>query len=346
MCTQSQIGARRDAAGTVADTGAWAREATTRALEGIARCDHWRSAMTEAFGPFEVHPGSGRFGGSLRYTRRAGLQFTDLHYAGQSIERTRGNVSSLTEEFYTFGRPISGPLRVERPGETFVVEPGCLYLMNQSLPYRAHAEDRGFRSVSISIPSSALLLRSRHLRPFYRIDLNGGAPAGTMLDSYFKHIFENLGAWSETDLSGISERFLDLLVMFLDGARDAPLCADDSSVTLAHRQRILSYIRLHLADPELSPERIAQGCGISLRYFYKIMRAAGMSAESHIIERRLDKCRELLVSPLQRHLGIAELCFRCGFRHQAHFSRLFKQRFGDTPRAYRARHLRAATTPD
>lgn len=321
-------------------------EFTNLAIAGVGRCEHWRAAMAEAFGPFEVRPGGEDFAGRMRYARRVGLQFNDLHYAGQSIERTRGNVARLADEFYTFGRPLTGPLHVMRCGSEFEVGPGCLYLMNQSLPYQAFADgDGGFRSLSISIPSSALLLRTRHLAPFYKIDLTGGSPRGAMLDSYLDHIFDNLESWSDAELEEICDRFLDLVVLFLTQENDRPACMEDSSVTVAHRSRIFAYIKLHLSDPDLDPEKIAGGCGISLSYFYRILKVADISAESYIFERRLEKCRDLLASPLLRHCGIAELCYQCGFRHAAHFSRLFKRRFGETPRDYRARIMGSSAKP-
>ncbi len=312
---------------------------TSLAVSGIDRYENWRAAMADAFGPFEVQPRDTRFNGQLRYVRRAGLQFNDLRYAGQNIERTRGNASRLNEEFYTFGLPVSGPLTVERRGECFDVAPGCLYLMNQGLPYKALAQgEQGFRSLSISIPSSALLLRSRNLPAFCKLDV-AASPGGAMLRSYLGHIFDHLDSWTEKELFSICEHFIDLVAMFLIRNEECEVSESDSSVTVAHRARILAYIKLHLADPELDAERIAQGCSISTSYLYKILRKIDVSADAYLYEQRLGKARELLASPAQRHCSIAELCFRCGFRQPAHFSRLFKARYGESPRAYRARML-------
>ena len=78
------------------------------ASAGADRRDAWRAALADAFGPFEVHGGKpGHFAGHVRYARRASLQFNDLHYQGQRLERTPGNVSRLDQEFYTFGLPLA-----------------------------------------------------------------------------------------------------------------------------------------------------------------------------------------------------------------------------------------------
>ncbi|MNT79221.1 HTH-type transcriptional activator RhaS [compost metagenome] len=86
----------------------------------------------------------------------------------------------------------------------------------------------------------------------------------------------------------------------------------------------------------MAPSQVAQGCGVSVAYLHRILRAGGLSVESFIFELRLEKCRELLLDARHRHRSIAELAYQVGFSHPSHFSRLFKQRFGMTPRDLRA----------
>ncbi|WZB69591.1 helix-turn-helix domain-containing protein [Achromobacter xylosoxidans] len=305
---------------------------------GAERYDRWREALADAFGPFEVHHGKpAQFAGHVRYARRASLQFNDLHYQGQQLERTAGNVSRLDQEFYTFGLPLSGPLAVVQQGREFQVEPGCVYLMNQSLPYQATALGQaGYRSLSVSFPRSALSQRDSRIGAFHKLRIDDGSPRGAMLASYMDHLFKGMDGWSDGEVAELGERLIDLIALFMVQDGQAQASASDSSVTLAHRQRALAYMRQHLADPDLSPQRVADGCGLSVAYLHRILRAGGTS-EAFIFEERLERCRELLLNPLHRHRSIAELAYQAGFSHPSHFSRLFKRRFGMTPRDWRAR---------
>jgi len=305
---------------------------------GPGRRAAWRAALSDAFGPFEVHHGdAGDFAGHLRYVRRASLQFNDLHYQGQKLERTAGNVSRLDQEFYTFGLPLAGPLAVRQRGREFQVEPGCVYLMNQSLPYQATAQGAaGYRSLSVSFPRSALAQRDSRVGAFHKLRVDDGSPRGALLASYMEHLFSGIGSWSDAEVAELGERLIDLIVLFLVQPGQGQASEADSSVTVAHRQRALAYIRQHLADPALSPQRVAQGCGVSVAYLHRILRAGGLTAESFIFEQRLERCRELLLSPRHRHRSIAELAYQAGFAHPSHFSRMFKRRFGMTPRDLRA----------
>ncbi|MFQ1062996.1 AraC-like ligand-binding domain-containing protein [Bordetella trematum] len=312
--------------------------ATTQ-VDPRRRLDSWREALADAFGPFEVHAGQGRgaFAGRLRYLRRANLQFNDLHYQGQKLERTRGNVSQLDEEFYTFGLPLAGPLAVLQEGRRFEVEPGCVYLMNQSAPYQAVAQgEGGYRSLSISFPRAALAQRAGRLESFYKLRVDDGGPQGLLLKSYLDHLLGGMPAWSEAEVGALGEHLIDLIVLFLVQSQAAQASELDSSVTLAHRERALAYMRRQLSDPALTPALVAQACGISLSYLHRIFQAAGLGVESQLYVLRLEHCRRLLQDPVHAHRSIAELAFQSGFAHAAHFSRQFRQRFGMTAREYRA----------
>jgi transcriptional regulator GlxA family with amidase domain len=100
--------------------------------------------------------------------------------------------------------------------------------------------------------------------------------------------------------------------------------------------RIKAYIASHLAEPELSVEKIAHACRISLRglHRYFAQDAAG-SVSSYLWQQRLVRCAEMLRDPRHAHRSITDVCFSCGFSSSSHFSRLFKGRFGVPPVHYR-----------
>jgi AraC-like DNA-binding protein len=62
-------------------------------------------------------------------------------------------------------------------------------------------------------------------------------------------------------------------------------------------------------------------------------RQFGMSAKQWLMEQRLRRARELLLSSQKR---IIEIALECGFSHHAHFTGAFKKRFNCCPVALRA----------
>ena len=105
---------------------------------------------------------------------------------------------------------------------------------------------------------------------------------------------------------------------------------DDQSI------RVKAYIELRLADPELSVERIAHACNISVRGLHRLFAEDPTgSVSSYLWGRRLIRCAEVLRDPSQAHRAITDVCFSYGFSSSSHFSRLFKDRFGVPPARYR-----------
>ena len=105
--------------------------------------------------------------------------------------------------------------------------------------------------------------------------------------------------------------------------------------------RVKAYIEANLANRELSVERIAHACSISVRGLHRLFAEdpAG-SVSRYLWQRRLIRCAEVLRDPSQAHRSITDVCFSYGFSSSSHFSRLFKDWFGVSPGHYRsARNL-------
>jgi AraC-like DNA-binding protein len=103
-------------------------------------------------------------------------------------------------------------------------------------------------------------------------------------------------------------------------------------------QRIKHFARSRLADPELKPEMLAQQHHISLRYLQKLFQEHGQSPASWIRDERLHRCCTELRDPRLAHLTIAMIGERSGLYGASHFSRLFRERYGLSPRTYRRDH--------
>lgn len=101
------------------------------------------------------------------------------------------------------------------------------------------------------------------------------------------------------------------------------------------RGRIQSYIRRNLANPELTIERIADRMQCTKRYLHKVFSDEDETLNQYIWSQRLELCRNRLSRPDLAERSITEIAFDCGFSNAAHFSRSFRARFGECPRAYR-----------
>ncbi|MFJ6695125.1 AraC family transcriptional regulator [Streptomyces sp. NPDC091272] len=102
--------------------------------------------------------------------------------------------------------------------------------------------------------------------------------------------------------------------------------------------RIESYVHGHLADSDLTPERIAAAHAVSVRKLYQLLSTEGLSLEQWLITERLTKAHRMLASPRYDRLTVAAVAARCGFRSPSHFSRRFQAAYGAAPGEWRRRH--------
>jgi AraC-like DNA-binding protein len=99
--------------------------------------------------------------------------------------------------------------------------------------------------------------------------------------------------------------------------------------------RIRCFIEDNLDDPDLGPETIAAACHISVGYLHKLFRTESTSVSRTIRDRRLEQCRRDLIAPTTRTTTISTIGAHWGFLDAAHFSRVFKETYGLSPREYR-----------
>jgi AraC-like DNA-binding protein len=97
---------------------------------------------------------------------------------------------------------------------------------------------------------------------------------------------------------------------------------------------IRAYIDRHLTDPRLCPESVAEAAGVSDRHLRRLFEVEGTTPARYIQRRRLDRAHALLTASGSAGGAagtVAEVAYGCGFASQSHFTRVFRERFGQTP---------------
>lgn len=111
---------------------------------------------------------------------------------------------------------------------------------------------------------------------------------------------------------------------------------EQKSLVETRHDALVESIRKYIGDrftEELSLKAIAAEFKLSQGYLGTIFKeSVGVSVLDYINHIRLDRSAELL---LQTELSIGEIMERTGFHNESSFYKLFKRRFGATPKAYR-----------
>ena len=141
-----------------------------------------------------------------------------------------------------------------------------------------------------------------------------------------------------------SEAILDLVASaYAPLARSCP----HSSHAVARREQVRGFIESHLHDPRLTPTSAAEALRMSPRYLHQIFNDDAETLARYILRRRLEECARLLVDAGHDGRTVTEIAFQYGFNDASHFGRVFRERYGVTPRQYRERaESLAAGRPD
>jgi AraC family transcriptional regulator len=95
----------------------------------------------------------------------------------------------------------------------------------------------------------------------------------------------------------------------------------------------IDYIGDNLANKDLTLAEVADAAHMSPYHFSRLFKeSTGLSPHRYVIERRVQRAKELLRSTA---LPIAEIALLCGFANQSHLNRHFKRLFGVNPKALR-----------
>jgi AraC-like DNA-binding protein len=109
-----------------------------------------------------------------------------------------------------------------------------------------------------------------------------------------------------------------------------------SAVVATRLAAALDHIASNFSDPELSLAKVAQSLSISPRYLQLLLKTSGTSFTAHVTELRLKHAFTLLAAEDLSDVCICDIALRAGFSDISHFNRLFRSRFGDTPKGARA----------
>jgi AraC family transcriptional regulator len=108
--------------------------------------------------------------------------------------------------------------------------------------------------------------------------------------------------------------------------------AYEGGLTPYRLQQATDYIHAYL-DVNLRVSQLSQVVGISEYHFSRqFKKSTGLTPHQYITRQRIDKVKQLLKNT---KLPIAEISSDCGFTHQSHMGRVFKEHIGSTPKKYR-----------
>jgi len=229
-----------------------------------------------------------------------------------------------------------GRLEVVRSQKSYEVLPNEWCILDSSMPFFAHAspeENSSFDAIQAIVPAHVFL---SHLPGI--TELNRAFPIAVggqkTIARYLDLLFGEGERLSRSAAEPLATSFLKVISDSLSN-----LVAE-----LPRRKRLIdqrfedieAYVAKNLTDPDLNYIEVAAKCGISARYFCHVLKEHGTSFSELLWSQRLRQARNWLESGEYQDHPIYQIAFMAGFKSAAHFSRMFKEFHGCSPREFRA----------
>lgn len=209
-----------------------------------------------------------------------------------------------------------------KPGD-FVIHPTGVGF---KLSYESH-----FRQMWIRMPNIALKKRLLSANPFRSSLISGESAFDRVLSTLLCSVSEELHQIEDEELCASETAVTDFIAITLNHRQNYSTSA--SKITTLHR--ICQYIEPRLGDRNLNLDQVARDQRISPRYLQKLFESADENFTGYIRSRRLERCRAELSQVQDDPIPISDIFSRWGFTDAAHFSRIFRDKYGMSPRDYR-----------
>jgi len=162
---------------------------------------------------------------------------------------------------------------------------------------------------------------------------DSGSRVATLMCETIGVLFEELPKLGARRAEALADVVLGLFHLAVNERIEQP---QSLSVQDDMRERICAHVESRLRDPRLSLDEIAADLSCTKRYLHMVFASEDRTLNQYIWARRLERCRSDLVNPALRERSITDIAMRWGFSNLSHFSRAFRDQFGQSPREARA----------
>lgn len=251
-----------------------------------------------------------------------------------SPHKTRRSITPVhhAREYFLLNHLIEGRAWISQDGREAEVAVGDLYLINTM---------RDFNIETGSMRTNSVYIDAAYFRSVYpEIDccLGLSLPGDNSTTRIVVDLLSSLFDMALTLTPDVADRFADAIPHLMAIALSAREGSGDicpSSISLFHKERVKSFVRTQLANPELSCKLVSEELRLSQRYIYDIFADEPVTLMRWVRTERLARCHRELASPVLARRSVGEIAFSWGFVDLAHFSRAFSSAYGMSPRAFR-----------
>lgn len=302
---------------------------TTETIARAKRYASWRDAICDCYVHVDVNatrPDDYR--GFIREGHFGEVVLTDILISEQRIQRNKRHISRLDKDCYYVQFIHHGNVNIVQNGSTYRSNAARGAIFSATEPYELQCVG-DVRSFYLEIPRQPFAERFPNRQIPISAIVNSTRGLGRIATEFCAMLATEGSTLPESDRARLGENIMDIVATtLLSGQGDDSMAGH--TIQQARLRAVQQWIEAHLAQADLTLEKIADANGISLRYLHLLFRHAEMSASEWIWNRRLQLCYDLIAKGDGR--SITAIAFDHGFNSSAHFSTMFRTKYGVAPR--------------
>ena len=303
-------------------------EERTLDLNTVAPRDREEVWRATAVGSFEASGLPSDLVATARGYQLGPVRFADSTHPEQTLVRTAARARADGVDAFMCSLELTAGFGAVVGDVELAVGTGQVTFWDLSRPVSKIA--RGGRTLCLTIERDALEKTLPSVHGLHGLTLG---TMGTLAADHLRNLSRELSALPSDSALGLGRATTELLAACVRPSLER---VEQSGRVIPDllRHRVDHFIRQKLQDPDLSPEQIARGVGLSRASLYRLFEAEGGVA-NHIRDERLQVAYRLMLrSDEIRRVG--EIGFELGFKTEAHFSRAFRAKYGASPSEVRS----------
>jgi AraC family transcriptional activator of tynA and feaB len=299
---------------------------TTDAVTPNDRFSFWREVVCQAVLNVATEAPPDRFWARISSRSSGNVRFASFHSSSHDIVRGKEHLASAPADNYLISLQRRGPCRINQGGDAFVLSPGEIAVVDGQEPFRVSFPGTVSRILAV-VPKKLLDARAPWLRQMQQRKIPADSKFAELTRLHLLQLVNGGHELSTNEVGLLTDSLCNLLAVSL--ARET---SAEDWLPAPQLTAILAFCRQNLGNPELSPQMVATRFGISVRTLHLRFERIGQTFCRWVIENRLDASRLALSDPNQREASISDIAYRWGFNDLSHFDKVFRLRFGETPR--------------
>jgi AraC-like DNA-binding protein len=294
----------------------------------------WQSFVGDVLKQCDMaYKAEGEFWARMKYGRYGNINISKISGARRQGIRSPERAKDMRDGV-TLSIACSGQYSLRQARYENLLDIGGGHFFHNCLPGIFEAGDGGEYWL-VSLPATAIAPSLGDTGSLIGARIPAHKPELMLLSAYLNALYQTPGLDDPKTRAMIGSQVTDLVVAAVGRADENAQACAARGARAARYKLVREEIKRRYAEPMLNGERLARSLGVSKRYIQQLFEENGRTLSGEIMNERLHAARRALADAEQDGVKIAEIAYRCGFSDLSYFNRVFRQKFGETPKAAR-----------